>query len=442
MLKKMSKKIEKSKNKKDFLNNKGKSHNNILKKNIFFDIQKEIKKMELEKIEKDTILFGGTGKAKKPEEKKNFYKSLTEWTDEEIENNPSLFIENILYDIDIQFKKYNDLKLPKKEIETIFKLFKQEYLKINEDANLEKNKIILKEIENNLNSDNIDNIINELKFVKDFFRISEIFDFYAQDEKSEKNKKEISNEERAEYLKMIKGLISLAMEMDKIRDERIKNLKIFGLEAKRNDLKLENEYKDTEKEYNNLKQELIKKSNFNNEEIDGKIYFLKDELNEMNANFNKEKAEEYIAHLRKIIDYQKDYLFPEKKDCFEKIFWAAKDQKIEILSSLLIGFSIDDLGADWLIYGKNQLIDKESGDDIGFLILSMLKLRKERIEELEEKIGRQNIWLKDIDNNLEIDNKLTDKLIDKRIISVNFNMFQRLKVKNNFLEVKKRIKEI
>jgi len=294
-------------------------------------------------------------------------------------------------------------------------------------------------------------------------------------EESEKKKeKELKPEakirekkEKAEYLEMVKELIDIDIKLEELKRERIRKEKIserLGIKN-RDESELENEYKKVRKNYVTLRQKLSKEAGYSDEEIDEKIIALRKEVEERKARFNKEKAVEYIQHLKKIVEYQKESLPKNKKELFEKIVAAAKDKKVQaVIGAMLLGISItipEVGGAAWLTHGLVEgflpaelgmplkyfgvatggyLMGEQLGATIKEAYKKILDLRKGKIAEIEKKIAERAS--KFVSSKKENENVFEFKSAGNNVRSASFfNKFDESRIRNNFIESKKQILE-
>ncbi|MFA5080605.1 MAG: hypothetical protein WC472_03220 [Candidatus Paceibacterota bacterium] len=272
------------------------------------------------------------------------------------------------------------------------------------------------------------------------------------------NEKKLEEENSKVYLEMIRNLVDLDMKTEEIKRRRIKqegiSVRLRIKESKKSEL--ENEYKKTQNNYRELREEFMKKSGLEEEKVDEKIISMRQELEQRKSKFNKEKAEEYIHHLKKIIEYQKDSLPEKKKIVFEKIITTIKDKRFQIvISALILGISItvpETGGASWLTNGLvSGFLPEELGLPLkyagtaagGYLfgdaLKSILETRKFKIAEIEKKIVEKisNFVYPKV-------NTINDFTVDDSYVirsATFFDKFQKLEVKNNFIKTKKQIRE-
>ncbi|MCK9393240.1 hypothetical protein M0Q03_00335 [bacterium] len=269
---------------------------------------------------------------------------------------------------------------------------------------------------------------------------------------------ELRLEAKQIYFEMIRDLVDLDIKIEDIKKERIRQERVsvrLGI-RKSKESELENEYRKTQDDYRNLRKKIVEKSGLGEDEIDEKIISMRRELGQMKSRFNKEKAGEYIQHLKKIVEYQKDSLPEKKKILFEKIVTTIKDKRAQIIiSALLLGISIAipaTGGASWLTHGiVSGFLPEELGMPLKYLgtatggylfgndLKPMLEARKLKIVEIEKRIVEKI-------NNFVYPkvNSINDFSVDDDYVIKNatfFNKFQKLEAKNNFIKAKKQIIE-
>ncbi|MDD5639588.1 MAG: hypothetical protein PHR47_02160 [Candidatus Pacebacteria bacterium] len=280
---------------------------------------------------------------------------------------------------------------------------------------------------------------------------------------AKKPKEEILTKEKPEenhkiYFEMVQNLVDLDMKAEDIKRKRIKQESIsvrWGIKESK-ESELANEYKKTQSNYRKLREEFMKKSGLKEEEVDEKIISMRQELEQRRSRFNKEKAEEYIQHLKKIVEYQKDSLPEKKKAVFEKMATIIKDKKFQIIvSALILGISItvpETGGASWLTHGLvSGFLPAELGLPLkyagtatgGYLfgdaLKSILQTRKLKITEVEKKIVEKisNFVYPKV-------NSINDFSIDDDYViksATFFDKFKKLEIKSNFIETKRQIRE-
>jgi len=312
-----------------------------------------------------------------------------------------------------------------------------------------------------IEAENIGNVVELQKTETQGERKSE-----KEKEKELKPEDEVENKKRKErYLEMVKELVDFDIKLDGLKKERIRKETIserLGVKD-RNESELEKEYKKVRQDYVTLRRKLSKEAGYSEEEIDEKIISLRKEIGERKSRFNKEKAVEYIQHLKKIVEYQKESLPKNKKELFEKIVATAKDKKVQtVMGAMLLGISItvpEVGGAAWLTHGLVEgflpaelgmplkyfgvaaggyLMGEQFGATLNEAYKKILDLRKGKIAEIEKKMAERASKLVSKKN----ENVSEFKSETNNIRSASFfNKFDESRIRNNFIESKKQILE-
>ncbi|MCK9578678.1 hypothetical protein M0R01_04305 [bacterium] len=252
----------------------------------------------------------------------------------------------------------------------------------------------------------------------------------------------------------VKDMLGMVARMEELRKEQIKKIKIserLGIENIGN-VEIDKDYLATEQKFKKMKADFSSDYNMDIKEVDERVETLNQEIKERRSAFNKEKASEYMQHLKKIVEYQKESLPENKKILFEKMVSVAKNKRAQVIvGAIILGISVvipEAGGIAWLTGG---LVKGILPADLGI----HFKVIGGTIGGYVAKEGLETIYTKLLDYKgkvvKKVENILDENIVDDKIKKTAnfskaksvgfFNDFDTLEVKNNFIEVKKQIIE-
>ncbi|MFA6252022.1 MAG: hypothetical protein WCX74_01325 [Candidatus Paceibacterota bacterium] len=467
---------------------------------------------EISNIPKAEVVdFGG---------KKKLKESLENWTPETIKQEPVLFIEDILKDIQTQEKTGREAVIPEDALRAVLQLLEEEL-----DFSIESDGKIFELAKSAFNSENVSLIVQELYNIKDFFRVNGIVKNYLNSEgekdkevheggqfevarggietvqkagigsvsqmgnifqrehtieelvkkkvnpadgeegikesnilvsqnvpsrevfpkentiktnESEKGMEKEGKEKR--YIEIVKDLVRMKLKMKEIGREVKKKegvLRRLRIDDGK-DTMLDSEYMNIEKEYRELMKTLLAEG-ADGEEIEEKVGSMCNELEKRNARFTHEKAEEYIQHLKKIVEYQKELLPKGKRELYKKLVAFIENEKARIMiGAMILGIpmAVPKNGkVKWLTEGDKSLL-AELGVPLKSTSGAYLESVYKKILEVRETAHER------IEKIVEGDDKIrASGPVFRQAQTVGFFNDYSVKPKNNFLETKKQILE-